>query len=132
MKFPEKISRYSPVLLRAGLATVFLWFGFSQMKNPSQWTGLIPEYTSSIPISPEIMIYLNGSFEIIFAILLLLGLFTRFTSLLLSLHVFHIVTIVGYGAIGARDLALALATLSIFLHGADEFCLDNLIFKKKE
>lgn len=132
MNFPEKISRYSPLLLRAGLATVFLWFGFSQLKNPSQWIGMIPGYARSIPLSPEIMIYFNGSFEIIFAILLLLGLFTRFTSLLLGLHVLHIVTIVGYSAIGARDLALAFATLSIFLHGADEFCLDKLIFKKKE
>jgi hypothetical protein len=38
---------------------------------------------------------------------------------------------VGYGAIGARDLSLAIATFSIFLHGADEFCLDNYIFGEK-
>jgi len=68
----------------------------------------------------------------VFALLLLIGLYTRIVSLLLSLHLFHIISIVGYGAIGARDLALALATLAIFLHGPDEFCLDKLRFRKKD
>ena len=71
-------------------------------------------------------------FEIIFATFLLLGLYTRISSFLLGLHLLHIVTIVGYGAIGARDLALTLATFAISLNGADEFCFDKIEWKKKE
>lgn len=124
MKF-DKLSRYSPLLLRTGIAIVFLWFGFSQLKNPAQWTRMVPEYFSFLNTTG--VIYANGIFEIVFGTLLLLGLFTRVTSLLLAINLFHITTIVGYGPTGARDIALSLATLSIFFRGADEFCLDKLV-----
>ncbi len=131
-KKTEKIKKYYHIVLRIGIAILFLWFGFSQIINPDAWIGLMPNYVQSItPFSANTLILFNGIFEIIFATLLLLGLYTRTVSLLLSLHLFHIVTIVGYGAIGARDLALAIATLSIFLHGADEFCLDKLKVNNK-
>ncbi len=124
--------KYSPLLLRVGISMVFLWFGFSQIKNPSNWTGMMPEYIqSAISLPPNTLIYINGAFEIMFAVLLLIGFFTRTASLLLTLHLFHIVTIVGYGAVGARDFALALATFSIFLRGRDEFCLDELLAEKR-
>jgi len=126
-----RLKRYSPALLRTGIAIVFLWFGFSQIKNPVQWTRMIPSYATSLPFEQTALIYFNGGFEVIFATLLLLGLWTRFVSFLLGLHLLHIVTIVGYGAIGARDFALALATFSVFLNGADEFCFDKLLKKDK-
>ena len=127
----DNFSRYSPLLLRTGIAIIFLWFGFSQIKSPSSWLRMIPDYALSLsPFSPNTLIYLNGSVEIIFAILLLLGLFTRFTSFVLGVHLLHITTILGYGPTGARDFALAIATFAIFLKGADEFCLDYVIFKK--
>lgn len=128
----EKFKKYSPALLRTGIAIVFLWFGFSQLKNATAWTRMMPEYIQSIlPFSTNTLIHLNGAFEIVFATLLLLGLYTRLSSLLLGLHLLHIVTIVGYGAVGMRDFALALATFSIFLRGADEFCLDSMFSEKK-
>ncbi len=128
----EKVTKYSPALLRTAIAIVFLWFGFSQLKNPDQWTRMVPEYATSIlPFSVKNLIYLHGIFEIVLATLLVLGLYTRLASFLLALNLAHITFIVGYGPTGARDLALALATFSIFLHGADEFCLDKHLFKKK-
>ena len=126
------MSKYASIVLRTGIAIVFLWFGFSQISKPVQWTLMVPDYASLIPLSTITMIYLNGILEIVFAALLLLGLYTRITSLLLALHLFHIVTIVGYGAVGIRDFALALATLSIFLNGPDEFCIDTINKKNKE
>lgn len=129
----DKIKRFSPLVLRTGIAIVFLWFGFSQLSNPSAWTRMMPEYVQTIiPIGANNLIFLNGFVEIVLAILLLLGLYTRTVSLLLTLHLLHIVTILGYGATAARDLALAIATFSIFLHGADDFCLDRLKHVKKD
>jgi len=129
----ENLKRYSPALLRTGIAIVFLWFGFSQLKNAAMWTRMMPEYIQSVlPFSTMTLIHLNGAFEIIFATLLLLGLYTRLSSLLLGLHLLHIVTIVGYGAVGMRDFALALAAFSIFLRGPDEFCLDTVLTGKKQ
>lgn len=124
----ESLKKYSPITLRAGIAIIFLWFGFSQIKNPGSWIKMMPEYIQSIaPFSPNTLIYMNGAFEIVFASLLLLGLYTRLTSFLLSLYLLHIVTILGYGPTAMRDFALAVATFAIFLNGTDEFCLDNLL-----
>ena len=129
----ERVKKYYPVVLSLGIALVFLWFGFSQLKNPAAWTRMMPEYAQAIiPIGANNLIYLNGIVEIVLAVLLLLGLFTRTTSLLLTLHLLHIITILGYGAVAARDLALAVATFAVFLHGADEFCLDKILPTKKE
>lgn len=125
-----KLQKYSPLALRTGLALVLLWFGFSQLKNPAQWTRMIPDYVSGLA-SPTTLIYANGIIEIVLAVLLLLGLFTRITSALVTLHLLHITTIVGYGAVGARDIALTFAALATFLHGPDEFCLDHYILKKR-
>ena len=83
MKF-DNLKKFSPALLRIGISMVFLWFGFSQIKNPEAWTRMMPEYVQSlVPISPNTLIYMNGTFEIILAILLLLGIYTRASSLLL-------------------------------------------------
>lgn len=126
----ENYKKFSPLVLRTALAVVFLWFGFSQLSNPAGWTRMVPGYASSM-ISANTLIYLHGIFEIVCAILLLLGLYTRVASGLLTLNLLHITTLVGYGPTGARDFALTLAALAIFLHGTDEFCLDALR-KKKE
>ncbi|MCK9212813.1 MAG: DoxX family protein [Ignavibacteriaceae bacterium] len=126
----EKLKRYSPILLRTAIAIVFLWFGFSQLKDPSSWTGMLPEFAKSLSISPTTLIYISGSFEVILSIFLLLGIYTRISSFLLGLHLIDIITIVGYGPIGVRDFALALATFSIVLMGPDEFCLETIIRKK--
>ena len=122
MKFKE----YSPLILRTGIAIVFLWFGFTQISNPEGWVKMVPSYLGTPTTN---LIYINGVVEIILAALLLLGLFTRTVALLLTLHLLHIITILGYGPSAARDFALAVATFSIFLKGPDEFCFDNL--KKK-
>lgn len=125
-------SKYAPVVLRLGIAIVALWFGFSQLKNPAQWTRMMPDYVNMIvPFSKATLVIINGSLEILLATVLLLGIWTRVTSAIITLHLLHITTIVGYGAVGARDLALTLAALAIFLHGPDDYCLDNHIKKEK-
>jgi len=125
----DRMKKYSPLLLRVGIAIVLLWFGFSQIKNPSSWVRMLPQFLQS---SGNTFIYLNGIFEIIFAILLLLGLFTRLVSLIAGLHLIVIALFVVSGPTGARDVAISIASFAIFLNGPDEFCLDNLIRKKKK
>ena len=124
------LKRYAPLFLRIGMAIIFLWFSFSQLADPEIWMGMIPSYAESIA-HPLTLVYVNAVFELVFAFLLLLGFKTRFVSGLLTLHLFHIVTILDYGPTGARDFALAIASLSIFMNGPDEFCLDKIL-KKKE
>ena len=78
------------------------------------------------------IIYLNGTFEVLLATLLCLGLFTRIASALLVLHLFSIVTFsLGYGAVAVRDFGLMISSLAIFFNGADDFSIDYIISEKK-
>jgi uncharacterized membrane protein YphA (DoxX/SURF4 family) len=138
----QKYKAYSPIVVRIALALVFLWFGISQLVNPESFIGYIPQWL--VPHAPVMQhshplqfmhniphpgihftIMANGIFETIFGTLLLLGLFTRISALLLSLHLAIITFGLGYNDIAVRDFGLALATFSIALHGKDKFCLDN-------
>lgn len=126
-----KLSMYAPVVVRVGISLVFLWFGTSQVGDPESWTRLLPDWTASLPFAAETLIKFNGGFEILFGTLLLLGLYVRPVALLLALHLFHVVSVVGYNGIGVRDFGLALATTSIFLHGSDHLTLDALFARRR-
>ena len=116
----------APVILRIGLSLVFLWFGFMQLTNTGMWVGLIPDYAINMSgLTAETLVRFNGAFEVIFGIALLLGFMTRIVSLLLALHMFHILLTVGFTAIGVRDFGLAVSTLALFLLGPHKYSLDN-------
>ncbi len=129
MSFKFKFD-YGKVILRLSLSLVFLFFGVSQVYNPASWTGFVPNFVSSI-ITPGTAVLINGFIEIFFGLLLIFGLYTRFSSLILGLHLFVISISLGLTPLGVRDFGLALATISIFFSEPDKFCLDERL-KKKE
>lgn len=120
-----KLEKSGPIVLRIGLALVFLWFGFSQLFNPAQWTGFLPSFLGLLPISLVKFVLLNGWFEIIGGVMIFLGAYTRPVALLLALHLFGITLTIGWNALGVRDFGLAVATLVIFMQGAGNLSLDN-------
>lgn len=131
--FPNQseISGYAPVVLRFGLAFLFLWFGISQITSPDSWTVWVPEWGNSIfGLDAVKLVILNGWFETIGGLLLAIGLWTRWVALALSFHLFFIAYEVGWNDIGIRDFALAVATLSISLFGPSKWSLDNLFGKE--
>lgn len=119
------VRKYSPIVLRTAIAVILLWFGFTQFKNPAAWTRMIPAFVQSLGISATTAVYLNGIVEILLALLLLLGLFTRISAGLVVVHLANIILILGYGPTAARDVSIALATLAVFLNGPDDFSLDS-------
>ncbi|MFA6520295.1 MAG: DoxX family protein [Candidatus Paceibacterota bacterium] len=126
-----KMKRFAPIVVRLGLAVVFLWFGTQQIINTSAWVNLIPSWITSISgISAVGFVHFNGAFEIVFGLCLLMGYFTKATAFLLALHMLHITFTVGYNGIGVRDFGLSMATISIFLYGIDSWCLDKFLVKK--
>lgn len=128
----EAMKKYAPAVVRIGLGLVFLWFGISQISAPADWAIMIPAYATKLPpFSPETLITLHGSFEIIFGALLFVGFKTRLAAFLLALNLANITFLVGYNAIGVRDFGLLMATVSIVLRGADSFTLDSFLEKKK-
>lgn len=131
--FPNQseIARYAPVVLRFGLAFLFLWFGISQITSPDSWTVWVPAWGNSIfGLGPVKLVILNGWFEIAGGLLLALGLWTRAVALVLSLHLFFIAYEIGWNDIGIRDFALAVSTLAVSLFGPGKWSLDNLSGKE--
>ncbi|MFA6463558.1 MAG: DoxX family membrane protein [Candidatus Paceibacterota bacterium] len=125
-----KLKQIAPILLRITMSLIVLWFGYAQVTNPSTWLGFLPSWTKSLPITQLDLIYFNGVFEIVFGIFLLMGFYTRFVALALALHLFDIAYTVGYGALGVRDIGLAVSTLVVCFNGIDSACLDKIFVNK--
>ena len=124
--FISKLPAYAPVVLRYGFSAVILWFSSQQFLHNSYWIAYIPDYAVSLThISASTLVTLNATFELIFGLMLLIGWQTRLAALLLSLHIFDIMFVVGYSEIGVRDFGLAIALLTIFMDGPDQYCIDS-------
>lgn len=123
---------YSQVLLRVGISLVIIWFGLQQFTNAPMWTGYLPEWTGSLPISAITFVHLNAWFEITFGSLLLIGLYTRIVSILIALHLVGITYTVGYNPVGVRDFGLCVALFSIFLYGPSGLSLDKYFSNKEQ
>lgn len=125
MNLNEKLysfKEYGPIVLRIAMALVFFWFAINQLIVPNDWTGYLPEFLANIA-NPVLFIYANAIFEIIFGLLLILGIFTRLAAFLLGIHLLGISITLGWSAVAIRDYGLAFATLSIVLNGPDKLCL---------
>jgi uncharacterized membrane protein YphA (DoxX/SURF4 family) len=123
-RFFHFLETYSPAVLRIGMAAVILWFGLAQLLNASSWTVYVPDsIVTMTSLSAVTLVYFNAIFELVFGVLLLFGWQTRFVAFFLAAHLFDIMYVVGYGEIGVRDFGLAVATLAVFMNGADVLCL---------
>lgn len=129
----NKLQKFSPQILRIGIALVFVWFGWSQIHDAKEWLGFVPQWVSDIShLSVNTIVYLNGIFEILFGTALLFGFFTRFVAFLLGIHMLDITFIVGLNALGVRDFGLAIATLVVWMNGMDDWGLDRYILQGSE
>lgn len=113
----RNLEKYALPTLRIGLALVFLWFAVNQFLDPSTWEGFIPLWIVNLGVPTQPLIYANATFELIFGLLLLFGVYTRIAALLLAIHLAGITISLGHNAIGVRDFGLTLATFSLFLKG---------------
>ena len=122
----KKYSPYAPVILRLGLAMVFIWFGMNQILNQSMWLTFIPDWASRLTgMGAATLVLVNGIFEVVFALLLAFGIQIRIVATLLFLHMILIVSDVGIDPVGVRDVGLMFALLSVALHGPDTLSVDS-------
>ena|SRR5665213_2968783 len=118
--FFNKLPFFAPIVLRLGLAGVFVWFGTSQILDQSMWTSFIPTWAADLTGLSNIKLVLaNGCFEVVMAVLLVFGFWVRPVAALLFLHMCSIVATVGLDSIGVRDVAIATGLLSVTLSGND-------------
>jgi len=125
------MEKYAKPLLRIAMSLVFLYFGFQQVYSPDNSTGFVPELLTSTIITANNIVILNGIVELSLGLFLIIGLYTRFASLILALHLFGISFSLGFTPLGVRDFGLSFATLAVFLNGPDQYTLDAKFAKKK-
>lgn len=120
------LKQYAPSVLRLGMVAVILWFSLQQFMHADVWTAYVPDSMTALThLGATTLVYFNAVFELVFGILLVVGWQTRIVALLLSLHLFDIMWVVGYGEIGVRDFGLAIATLAVCMHGPDVLCAEQ-------
>lgn len=116
--------KYASVILRAGLSFVFIWFGLNQILDQSMWVSLIPPSIVSLTgLSAKTLVIFNGVFEVVMAVLLVLGIRVRIVALLLFVHMIAIIGELGLNAVAIRDIGLMFALLSVAFRGPDDYCL---------
>jgi uncharacterized membrane protein YphA (DoxX/SURF4 family) len=124
--FAESMAMYAPSVVRYAMSLVVLWFGIQQFIDTSSWLAYVPDSAVSMThLSATALVYINGTIEVVFGTLLMFGWKTRWVALILSLHLFDIMYIVGYGEIGVRDFGLAMALFTIFMNGPDLLSFDS-------
>ena len=101
-------------ILRFGLATLFLWFGFSQLFDGKDWVSWVPQWAVQlIHLPPAMIVLLNGALEVVGGALLAMDLLVAPVALILALHLLVIAVEIGITAIGVRDFGLMCATFAL-------------------
>ncbi len=120
----------APVLLRVGIAVVFLIFGIDKFVHVSAWLAYVPVWAAPlIPMDLTQFMYIQGVIEAGLGFFLLLGFWSRTVSFLCALHLAGIMVALGYNEITVRDFGLFMATLALSLREQGKWSIDAL-FKK--
>lgn len=113
------------------MALVFLYFGFQQVYAPDNWTVFVPSFLTSVALTSANIVVFNGILELTLGTFLLIGLYTRFSALVLSLHLLGITLSIGFTPLGVRDFGLAAATFALFLLDDGLLSIDRLSAKRR-
>ena len=102
------------ILLRVGLAVVFLYAAISSFTNPNDWIGYLPQLAKD-HVSPNLLIAIFAVYELLLALWLLSGKFTKYAALLVAFTLFGII-VFNYSlfAITFRDVGLIFAALALY------------------
>lgn len=135
MQILEKLRPLALLALRLGVAAVFLASGYDKLfRAPAKWAVWFPQHGFPFYFS-----YIAGSLEFFGAILLVLGLLTRFVGLLLSIQMGIAVAKVSLPSAGIYNadayglpLTLAAACFTLAVLGAGLMSVDAATFERKE
>ena len=133
MNFLKRWESVALLLLRLGLATIFIYHGYPKLFGG---TERFVESFQAIGL-PAYVVYVAGVIELFGGIALALGLFTPIAGLLLVLDMAAAMWKynLNEGISAVREyelpLILGLAALAIAANGGGPFSLDRLIFSKK-
>lgn len=111
-----KNKNLTPLLLRAGLATVFLYAAISSFLDPREWVGYLPSFLTNY-VAAEPLLHGFSVYELLLAAWLLSGAYSRYAGLVCALTLGGIVAAnfsllpISFRDIGLMFAALALASI---------------------
>ncbi|MDN8615188.1 DoxX family protein [Variovorax ginsengisoli] len=118
--------------VRLFVASVFFRSGLTKIATWSSTLSLFENEYAVPLLPPEFAAYLGTGVELLFPVLLVIGLGTRFSAFVL--FVFNIIAVVSYpdlGAVGLRDhQTWGLLLLVTLLHGPGKLSLDHLVARR--
>ena len=129
MSLLKKWEALTLLLLRCGLATVFIYHGYPKLFGS---TGRFVEAFQTLGL-PAYFVYIAGAIEFLGGVALALGLFTRVAGLLLLFDMAAAMWKynLNEGIYAVREyelpLILGLASLAVSATGGGQFTLDRLI-----
>jgi putative oxidoreductase len=132
LRFLEKLRPLALLLLRCGLALVFVFHGYPKLLGK---TAIFVSAFRELGL-PAYFVYVAGVVEVFGGLMLLLGLCTPVAGVLLMLDMCGALwkynLSEGISAVREYELplVLALAALTLATTGAGPFSLDRLIFRK--
>jgi len=101
------------LLVRMGLAVVFLYAAISSFLDPREWLGFLPPFLTSL-VDGEILLKVFSVYELLLAAWLLSGVYVRYAGLLCAATLAGIVVSnFSLFAISFRDIGLMLAALAL-------------------
>jgi putative oxidoreductase len=133
LRFLEKLRPLALLLLRCGLALVFLYHGYPKLFGK---TAIFVSAFQGLGL-PGYFVYVVGVIEVVGGLLLLLGLYTPVAALVLVLDMGAAMWKYNFneGIYAVREyelpLVLGLAALALSTTGAGPFSLDHLIYRGK-
>jgi putative oxidoreductase len=131
MTFLKKLEPLTLLLLRCGLALVFIYHGYPKLFGG---TARFVEAFQNLGL-PSYFVYVVGTIEVFGGVALALGLLTPIAGLLLLLDMAAAMWKYNFneGIYAVREyelpLVLGLASLALAATGAGRFSLDRLIFR---
>lgn len=106
-------TRVASLLLRIGLATVFLYASVSSFMHPNDWIGYLPNFARQA-VDPKILLKGFSVYEIILALWLLSGRYITYAAGLAAMTLAGIVVFnFSLFAITFRDVALIFSALAL-------------------
>jgi putative oxidoreductase len=134
LRFLERLRPLALLLLRCGLALVFIFHGYPKLFGK---TVVFVTAFEGLGL-PGYLVYVTGVIETLGGLMLLLGLFTPVAALLPLLDMGGVMWKYNFseGLYAVREyelpLVLGLAALALATTGAGPFSLDHLILRRNE
>lgn len=107
-------ARAVPLLLRAGLALVFLYAAISSLRHPLVWEGFLPNFLTK-DIAAAALLKIFAAYELLLVVWLASGKFMKYAGLLCAATLLGIVVMNPSQLITTfRDAGLAFMGLALF------------------